>query len=101
MRGVRVSVSLFCPRLFPSASARSDLHRSSDTFTWVFDLAEFCLCIEHVLKCLPKLHSQGNKQLNRIITPLVPRPMGSRDGCVDEMKNIFQGSGFLPNHLFD
>lgn len=38
--GVRVSVSLF-----PSALAPSALHRSSDTFTWVFDLAEFCLCV--------------------------------------------------------
>lgn len=57
------------------------------------------LCIEHVLKCLPKLYSQGNKQLNGIITPLVPLPVGSRGGCVDELKKYFQGSGFLPDHL--
>lgn len=46
MRDVWVSVSLFCALAsFPGASALSALHRSSDTFTWVFDLAEFCLCV--------------------------------------------------------
>ena len=33
------------PASFPGASALSALYRSSDTFTWVFDLAEFCLCV--------------------------------------------------------
>lgn len=66
------------------------MHRSSKTcIVGLWSCWILSQCIEHVLKCLPKLHSQGNKQLNRIITPLVPLPMGSGDGCVFEMKNIF------------